>query len=184
MEEIEAPTEHLHEHIQQEAEKAAGHAHGGHDRLAMRVALSSVVIAVLAAVSALHAGHHANEAVIEQMQAADQWSYFQAKGIKLTVLSANRDLLTALGKELPAESLARIEGYKKEQAQIEEKAHESEQASAAHLHHYKTLANGVTLFQVGIAMAAMAVLTRRRPLWYVSLLLGMGGAVFLALGLF
>lgn len=188
MEEIEVPTEHLHEHIKEEAEKAVGPEHDAahHDRqhaaLTIRVALSSAVIAVVAAIAALLAGHHANEAVIEQMRATDQWSFFQAKSIKVTVLSATSDLLVSLGKAPKAEDLARIEGYRKEQAVIEEKAREQERSTAEHLRHYKTLAHAVTLSQVGIALAAMAVLTRRKLLWYLSLLLGVAGLFFLVTG--
>lgn len=38
------------------------------------------------------------------------------------------------------------------------------------------------MFQVGVAVAAIAVLMRRRPLWYVSLACGAVGVWFLVAG--
>jgi len=74
-EEIEDPTEKLHESILEEAEKAR-------EKWVLLVALSTAILAVFAAVCSLMAGHHANEALIEQIQASDQWAYYQAKGSK------------------------------------------------------------------------------------------------------
>jgi hypothetical protein len=45
------------------------------------------------------------------------------------------------------------------------------------------LARSVTFFQIAIAIAATSVLTKKRPLWIVSLLLGASGIVFLAMAL-
>ena len=97
-EEIEVPTEHLHEAIHEQAHKDA-HGGGGHSRgdtWTLQVALSSALIAVLAAVAALLAGHHANEALIEQIHASDHWAHYQAKSIKANVLDTKRELLVAL----------------------------------------------------------------------------------------
>ena len=58
-EEIEVPTEHLHETIHEAAEGHHSHMAGFN----MQVALSTAILAVVAAVSALLAGHAANEAV-------------------------------------------------------------------------------------------------------------------------
>src|SRR2546427_1180411 len=56
-----------------------------------RSALSAAVLAALAAVASLLSGHYSNEAMLEQLRASDQWNYYQAKGIKASVLSAKLD---------------------------------------------------------------------------------------------
>jgi hypothetical protein len=38
------------------------------------------------------------------------------------------------------------------------------------------------MFQIAIAIAAISALTKRRRFWFVSLIFGLAGAVFLALG--
>src|SRR6266404_3178985 len=88
MEAPEVPTEHLHEHIHEQA-----HGHGPKIKWVMGVALSSALLAALAAVSSLMAGHHVNEAMIDQIRSSDQWSFYQAKGVKAAVLSSKLELL-------------------------------------------------------------------------------------------
>ncbi|MDQ2720133.1 MAG: DUF4337 domain-containing protein, partial [Bacteroidota bacterium] len=84
MEEIEVPTEHLQEAVKEKAEEASKDALG---KWIMYVAISTALIAVFAAIAGLMAGHHSNEALIEQIKASDQWAYYQAKGIKAEILS-------------------------------------------------------------------------------------------------
>ncbi|NJE11498.1 DUF4337 family protein, partial [Thermococcus sp. MAR1] len=79
MEEIEVPTEHLHETIKEKAEAL------GEGNWLMGVAISTALMAVFAALGSLFAGHHSNEALIEQIHASDQWAYYQAKGIKAEI---------------------------------------------------------------------------------------------------
>ncbi len=177
-EEIEAPTEHLHEAMHHEAHHAGG---GEAERSWIaRVALSSALIAVAAAIAALLAGHHANEAMLEQMQATDQWSFFQAKSIKSAVIESKLDLLAALGKEERPEERAKLAGYEADRKKIEETGHELEQSSGRHMHQHNILARSVTTFQIAIALAAIAVLVRRRQLWWLSMALGLVGGAFLA----
>ncbi|MCA1583064.1 MAG: DUF4337 domain-containing protein [Acidobacteria bacterium] len=52
------------------------------------------------------------------------------------------------------------------------------------LHHHHGFANAVALFQVSIALGAVAALTRNRPVWFASLLLGTGAAVLFAVTFF
>src|SRR6478672_4511212 len=126
-EEIEVPTEHLHEKMEEEAH------HGG--KWIARVAVSSALLAVCAAISALFAGHYANDAMLEEMQATDQWALYQAKGIKASVMSSKIETLVALGKPPSAEDQAKPEKYEHEQKDIKEKADDLEQESHAHMVH-------------------------------------------------
>jgi hypothetical protein len=174
MEEIEAPTEHVQEEI---------HHHAEHSRESwiMGVALTSALLAALAAVAALMSGHHANEAMIEQVQASDSWGYYQAKGIKGAVLSSRLELLKALGKEVSPNDEAKIEQYKKDQDQIQEQGREKTESSEHHLQKHLVFARAVTLYQVAIAVAAISVLTRRRRYWHLSILFGAAGLIFMIL---
>jgi hypothetical protein len=179
-EEIEVPTEHLHETLKEESE------HHGGERMAPwigKAALSSALIAVAAAIGSLMAGHNANEAMIEQMQATDQWAFFQAKGIKSAVLETRLQLLEAMGKPVAQADRDRLAGYETDQRKIEEKGHGLEEESQLHMQRHSALARSVTIFQIAIAMAAIAVLVRRRSFWFVSLALGLGGCFFFVQGL-
>lgn len=183
-EEIEVPTEHLHESIHEKAHEAGGgHGHGASSQPSwvMAVALSSALIAVLAAVSALLAGHYANEAMLEQMKASDGWAYYQAKGIKSNVLQTKIDLLTSLGKEPSAKDAEKVAEYGKEQKEIEGEAKHEEHESQEHMQRHSVLARAVTVFQVAIALSAIAVLTKKKAVWFGSMALGAAGIVFMAL---
>jgi hypothetical protein len=172
MEEAEVPLEHLHEHVQESAE---------HSREAWIswVALSTAILAVLAAIAGLLSGKHANEAMMSQIQASDQWSYYQAKSIKAAVLDAKIALASAVDEK----DRAKAAKYEEEQAEIKSEAEHKEIEAKTNFHQHEVLARGVTMFQIAIAIAAISALTKKRRFWIVSLVFGIVGCVFLVLGL-
>ena len=170
MEEIEIPTEHLHETIHEKAEEEL-HGTNSHEKgWSMYVAISTALIAVFAAISGLMAGHYSNEALINQIKASDQWAYYQAKGIKGEL----KTLEVMNGKGDPSA----IEKYKKEQEVIKKIAENFEEESHTHLKKHVVLARSVTLFQIAIAISAIAILTKRKPLWYMSMAIALAGIYF------
>jgi hypothetical protein len=180
----EVETERLHEAIHEELEKEGGN-------FLRSVAVTTAFLAAFAAVAALQAGGTANEALIlkteaTQLQSAasDQWAYYQAKGVKAAVQKASAEAWRALGKTPPPELDAGVKHYADEQKAIADSAHalEHERDAKSHeseelLHHHHLFANAVALFQVAIALGAIAALTRMRLLWYGSILLGIAGLV-------
>jgi SRSO17 transposase len=168
MEEIEVPTEHLHETIQEKAEEAIEKLEG--KSWSLYVAISTALMAVFAAISGLLAGHHSNEALIEQIKASDQWAYYQAKGIKAEIKSAQLNTVE-------------VQRYKKEQEEIKKQAEEFQQNSNFHLAKHIQLAKAVTLFQVAIAISAIAILTRKKFLWWLSMIIAVAGIYFFLMGL-
>jgi Domain of unknown function (DUF4337) len=176
MEEIEVPTEHLHEHLEHEAEHGAA--------WISWVAVSTAVIAAIAAVASLLAGSHVNEAMIAQMKSSDQYAFYQAKSIKGHLVETEAELLTQLGKaEAGAEVKKKSEKYDKDKDSIKEQADKFAEESEHHLGIHERLAGSVTLCQIAIALAAISALTKRKPFWYISLGFGAGGAVLMALSL-
>src|ERR1700737_999107 len=175
-EEPEVPLESVHEEIHHHAE------HSG-ERWTLGVALSSALIAALAAVSSLLAGHHSDEALIEQMKATDQWSYYQAKGIKANILASKMELQRALGKEVDPGDEKKVHQYsadqggikrkagklEAEQEEIKKEAEKAQEKSAAYIRAHNVLARGVTFFQISIAIGAISVLTKRKWFWFVGL---------------
>ena len=170
MEEIEVPTEHLHETINEKAEENSGKEAG---RGTMYIAISTALMAVLAAIAGLLAGHHSNEALIEQVKASDQWAWYQAKSIKSAIREIN------INGKANSPSPAQV---KQEEQSIMDKAKESERLSEDHLNDHKTLAAAVTLFQVAIAISAISILTRKNILWFIGVAIAMVGLVFLIVG--
>ena len=179
----EIETEKLHEAVQEELEKEGG-------GFLRQIALSTALLAALAAIAALQAGATVNEALVLkteatrlQAQASDQWAYYQAKGIKGAVQEAARAPWIAIAKEPPASYAEAAKHYAAEQADIRKKAEDFERQRDEKsreadelLHRHHGFANAVALFQVSIALGAVAALTRARPMWIGSMALGIAGA--------
>ena len=173
MEEAEVPLEHLHEEIHHHAE------HSGEKWISW-VALSTAILAVLAAIAGLLSGSHANEAMMKQIESADQWAFYQAKGIKAAVLDAKTSL-TGSTSDADREKAAK---YSEEQDEIQKEARGKQGEAKTNFHQHEVFARGVTMFQIAIAIAAISALTKKRRFWIVSLLFGIAGCVFLALGFY
>lgn len=168
MTEIEVPIEAAHEHIHHEAEHAK-------EKWISQVALSSALFAAFAAVAALLAGDHANEAVIEQIQASNQWNLYQAKSIKANLLETRIGLYEGLNKKASELDLEKQKEYEKEKKEISEVAKEKEASARNHLESEQTIAKSVTFFQLSIAMSAIAALVKRKKFWYLGLAFGVIG---------
>src|SRR5712691_1617773 len=114
----EVDTERLHEAIHEELEHDSG-------RFIKVIALTTAIFAAIAAVAALRAGGTANEALMLeteatrlQVEASDQWSYYQAKGVKAAVQDAARTSWLAIGKDAPPQYTAAQKRYIQEQTAI------------------------------------------------------------------
>jgi hypothetical protein len=186
----EVETDSLTEEIRERFEHEGG-------TLLRRIALSTALFAALAAVAALKAGATVNEALVLkteaarlQAEASDQWAYYQAKGIKAATAEAARTSWLAIAKEPPPEYAEKQKRYGEEQKKIEKDAHEKEKERDEKskeadelLHHHHGYANTVALFQVAIALGAVAALTRNRPVWAGSLVLGLAATALFAVTL-
>ncbi len=185
----EVDTDKLREQIAEEVE------HGG--EFLKRIALTTALLAVFATLAGLKAGGTINEALMLRTEgtrleaaALDQWAFYQAKGVRAAVEDAARAAWLAEGKEPPSEYTEKMERQLAEQKEIEAKAREKEQERDAkliesdhllHAHHF--YADAVAIFQVAIALGAVAALTRSRVVWLGSLVLGAGGLVLLGVTL-
>ena len=169
MEEIEVPTEHLTEEINEKAEEL----YKEKERWTLLVAISTAVMAVLAAIAGLLAGHHSNEALIEQIKSSDQWAFYQAKSIKAEIRTL----------QPVSDSSKTPQQIKEEEEAIKKRAEDAEVASETHLQKHIILARAVTLLQISIAISAIAILTRRRFMWWIAMAIALCGAGFLIEGI-
>lgn len=181
----EVDTDKLREAIHEELEADEG-------GFVKRVALTTALLAAVAAIAALFAGSTVNEALVLkneatrlQAEASDQWAYYQAKGIKSAVQDAIASSWTASGRAVPPPVVAAKQKYEREQQSIQEKARELERerdrksSEADHLlHRHHSFAASVALFQVAIALGAVAALTRVRLMWLASIVVGVAGVAF------
>jgi Domain of unknown function (DUF4337) len=171
------------------------HVHGPHDHELEHAAQHepqgmagqlAVLTAILATVGALfsyqggatqaNAGLLKNEAAIKKTEAANQWAYYQSKSTKQSLAEFARDLAP---EDKRVAYQAKIDRYetekndiKKQAEQLDIESHERDVASEAQMHQHHRWAQATTALQISIAMAAIALLTRRRWLEWATLTLG------------
>src|ERR1043166_2387283 len=190
-EEQEVETENLRESIHEEMEREGG-------TFLKRIALTTAILAAFAAVAALQAGSTANEALALkteatrlQAEASDKWAYFQAQGIKAAINETARNTWLAADKEPPPEFAEKEKRYAGERVTLEKEARALEHERDDKLHEADHLlythhgfAYAVTLFQVSIALGAVAALTRAGSVWVGSMAIGLGGIVLFVIYFF
>ena len=185
---------HVHGPHDHELEHAAQGGHGGHDSGGM-IAQIAVVTAIIATVGALfsymggatqaNAGLFKNNAAIKKTEASNQWNYFQAKSTKHSLAEFARDLAP---DDKKSGYQAKIERYEKEKGEIKLTAEKLEaeatvwdKSSDVQMHQHHRWAQATTVLQVSIALAAIALLTRKKWLEYGMFALAGVGLVIGAL---
>ena len=156
------------------------------------LSFSTALIAVLAAIAALESGTYSNEALLQkneallaQTKASDQWAYYQAKSVKGTVYASQAAALRGANPELAAKAEKEAARYASEEEEISKTAKELEQEvkedserSTQSMEHHHRFAYAVTMFQISIALAAVAALSRQKFVWYSGLVVAVIGSVY------
>ena len=164
------------------ADRAETKAKERRDAWTKYVSLSLVIIAVTAAIAAQWSGKYGSRTQMSQAQASDQWSFYQAKSIKQHLTeAAHRQLartanpgdatVAAESKKLE-EQIAR---YDKEKAEIKTHAENLEKSRDEASRRGGKMGLAVSLLSVAIATGSICTVTKKKPLWFVSLALAAGG---------
>ena len=161
----------LHDH---ELEHAAEHDPKG---LAGQLAVATAIIATVGAIfsymgglTQADAGIYKNNAAIKKTEAANQWAYYQSKSNKQNLAELALDLAPAERRPAYAEQVKRYQGEKatiqNDAKKLEDESKDWDQRSDAQMHQHHRWAQATTALQIAIAMAAIALLTRRKWLEY------------------
>jgi lipopolysaccharide export LptBFGC system permease protein LptF len=156
------------------------------------LSFSTALIAVLAAIASLESGAYSNdalllknEALLAQTKAADQWAYYQAKSVKGAIYSSQASQLLTSNPELATKAKKEAERYAREEEEIsktanelEKHANEESERSSESMEHHHRFAYAVTMFQISIALAAVAALSRQRAMWFAGLVVALMGLVY------
>lgn len=173
---------HVHGPHDHEMEHATEHA-AAHGDVGGMTGQLAVITAVLATIGALFsymggatqadAALAKNDAAIRKTEASDQWNFYQAKNARQAIAELGLDLVPADKRDQYAKAIAK---YRSDKDPIMDKAKELEKEAASfdersehlmHLHH--RWAAATTFIQISIALAAIALLTRRRWLEWGTL---------------
>jgi len=170
----------LHEHAEHARE---------HPDLAP-VTLTMAVLAVLVATVSLLGHRTHTEEIILQNKVTDQWSYYQAKDIRLHTAEAFSDLAgivaakdaTAAAK-LQQKIGAEAEHYREDKKEVQAKAHELEQEFALTNRKADRFDLSEVFLEVALVITSITLLSGKRIYWYIGLLLATGGVVVAATAL-
>lgn len=176
-----------HDHeVQHAADHEAEHAAAAKKQRSItnEVAVFTAVIATVGAIFAYmggltqaNAGLFKNNAGMKRTEAANQWNYYQAKSTKQALAEFARDLSPEERRPALQDKAARYESEKGEiqfaAQKLDKEADEWDRKSDASLHQHHRWAQATTALQVSIALAAIALLTRKR--WLEWGMLGVAG---------
>ncbi len=138
-------------------------------QLAVMTAILATVGATfsyMAGATQADAGLFKNNAAIKKTEASNQWNFYQAKSSKQNLSELGFQLVTDARKAVFESEAKR---YASEKAAIklvaeklEKESIEFNEKSEAQMHQHHRWAQATTALQIAIAMAAMALLTKRR----------------------
>jgi hypothetical protein len=161
---VHGPHDHHVEHAAQ---------HEGKDAFAGMIAVMTAILATIGALfsymggaTMANAGLYKNNAAIKKTEASNQWNYYQAKSGKQNLAEL---ALVLVAEDRKPQFQKEIERYKSEKADIklgaeklEAEAKDWDAQSDAQLHLHHRWAQATTALQVSIALAAIALLARRK----------------------
>lgn len=163
---------HVHGPHDHEIEHAAHHAE--RDPFAGMIAVMTAILATIGALFSYMGGAtqadaalFKNNAAIKQTEASDQWNFYQAKSMKQALAEQAAEIVADEGKK--ASYLAKAKRYDSEKSEVQEKAKQLEEEakqwnerSEAQMHLHHRWAQATTALQISIALAAIALLARRK----------------------
>jgi len=179
-----------HDHELEHAAQGHGH-HDDHGEAAGKsminhIALFTAIIATVGAIFAYqggatqaNAGLFKNNEAIKKTEAADQWAFYQAKSTKQALAELARDLATK--DDAKEKYQGKVDRYEKEKGEVKTKAEgletearEWNHQSEEQMHQHHRWAQATTVLQIAIAMAAIALLTKKK--WLEWAMYGSGAA--------
>jgi DNA polymerase III alpha subunit (gram-positive type) len=157
------------------------------------VALTVAVYAVVLAVSSLGGNNAAKEMMMAQLEASNQWSFYQAKAMRealhrLEKLRLKEVDLTVRGATLSSEERQKLETllaeiareeerYTREKKEIEEEARRQQSIQQENLKKDPYFDYAEVLLQIAIVLASVAMLASSRPVFGLSLILAVIGTL-------
>lgn len=160
--------------------------HSGRRTMTDQIAVCTAVIATVGAIfsymgglTQANAGLYKNNAGIKKTEASNQWNYYQSKSTKQSLAEFAGDMSPDERKSAWQDKAARYEREKAEiqlvAQKLEADATDWDRQSEAQMHQHHRWAQATTALQVAIALAAMALLTRKKWLeWGMFGVAGVG----------
>jgi Domain of unknown function (DUF4337) len=146
------------------------------------VAVTLSILAVLVAIATLFGHRAATEELYLQTKATDQWSFYQAKNMRLHAMQSVADLLDTLepaqkekAETLREKYLQEAERYRQEMDGIGEQAKEFEKERELVGRREDRFDASEVLLEIALIICSLTLLTRKKFFWYSGIGLGVVG---------
>jgi hypothetical protein len=161
------------------------------------LALTTVILAVCATLSTFKGAGYSTRAVLSQSQATNQWAYYQAKSIKGYLYETQKESLELDLKKDQIRGVKtfreeyenkigyyeqKIKKYDEEKAVISKEAKRLETLRDDAQRHAGIFGIAVIFLQIAILLSSIAALLKKKPLWYIGMIVGLGGVLYFANG--
>jgi hypothetical protein len=150
-------------------------------RVSITIAVLAVVAAAAGSLESVEGGSAitaSSEAVLLQDKATDSWTEYQADSLKKNIFTIAADRADLHTNEYRHAAVEQSEKQKAVRARAEkyEAARDRLRAqSEAHERRHHWLTGSATITEIGIAISTVAIITKRQPLWFGAVLLGLVG---------
>jgi hypothetical protein len=169
--------------VNEELSEGTEHAKEPFDK---KVAVTMAIIAAALAIVSVFGQLFANEELLKQAKASDQWSYYQAKSIRRYQSEVARDMFQGMTHEAAPKSAAayaaNAERYRKESEEVQTEARGLEAESEVKGRQALRMHLGEIFLEMGIVFASLAILSKREIVWYASIVSALiGGGIALTM---
>ncbi len=164
------------------------------------LAISTVIIVVCATLSTFKGGGYSTRSLMNQTQASDQWAFFQSKSLKSYIFEMQRDNLELQNQQnsklnLSAEVLLKyqekidtytkkLKQYETEKEEITRLARKYESDRDVCKLHGSAFGIAVIFLQISILLSSISALSKKKYVWFLSLVVGIIGIIYFADGFF
>jgi hypothetical protein len=154
------------------------------DPLILPVSVTISTLAVLVALVTMLGHRAANEQILLQAKASDQWNFYQAKNIRWHEMEANADLLAGLAPSDKEKNEALREKYEKQakkyEADKDEISNEAKKLEAERDvfgQRENRFDAGEALLEIGLVICSMTLLTKKKLFWFSGMTVAAVGVV-------
>lgn len=164
------------------------------DAFEKQVAVTIATLAVALAFIGNKGDNAKTDAIIKTNEAANKWGHYQSKSIKGNIANAEQEMLVLLAPANPSDSAAskkldemrarvgeriaaKTAEYEKEMPVLMKEAQELQKDAAQQAAINDRCDHAALALQIAIVIASVAILSRMRVFWFISIVLGLAGAV-------
>ena len=170
------------------------------ERWTTYLAISTVIIVVCATLSTFKGGGYSTRSLMNQTSASDQWAFYQSKSLKSLIFemqkenlqlqlelaaksNSPKDVLTEYNDKL-ASCTKKIHQYDLEKEEITKVAKKFEADRDECKLHGSAFGIAVIFLQISILLSSISALTKKKAVWFLSILVGVVGIFYFMDGFF